>query len=158
MNVQGIVRLAMVVIGFTSLSAAQPTFSKPPSREPILQELPKAEGATLSTPYELWIATFAPNEGSYGSGPRILLITDDGERAIANVRGRRTELLRTKSSGGRYCKEGSTWIELFEAKGVTIRTRFTTSPGEEACWVQGTITVAIASQKQTFRVKGVAGV
>ena len=144
------IALALVVASQFPVCAASP------SEDPLLTELPKAEGADLIAPYELWIATFEPGEGSYGSGPRILIITNDRKTAIANVQGHRTELAHS----GRVrwqCEPGGTMADTYRARGVSLKTRFTTYPGEEACWVEGTVSVSVGRKTRTFRVKGASG-
>ena len=127
-----------------------------PAENPLLTELPKGEGAGLIAPYELWVATFAPDEGSYGSGPRILIITNDRKTAVLYARGNRVELqhvgeLRLE------CEPGGSMKETYRAGTVTVTTALTTSPGEESCWVEGSISVSVDHETQTFRVKGASG-
>lgn len=144
-------------LAFVLLVATQVVISGAfPAEEPFLLELPKEEGANLIAPYELWIATFGPDEGSYGSGPRILLITNDRETAVANVRGHRTELAHLGEVRSQ-CQPGGKMTDTYQAQDIVLYTRFTTDPGEEACWVEGTISITIGKETQTFRVKGASG-
>jgi hypothetical protein len=124
---------------------------------PLLTELPKGEGADLTAPYELWVATFAPDEGSYGSGPRILIITNDRKKAVVYVRGKRVELQHVGELVWR-CEPGGSMKETYQAGAVTVTTALTTSPGAEACWVEGAISVSLEHETQTFRVKGASGI
>ena len=127
-----------------------------PADDPLLTELPVREGADLIAPYELWVATFAPDEGSYGSGPRILIITNDRKTAVAYVRGNRVELQHVGELVWR-CEPGGSMKETYQAGAITVTTALTTSPGEEACWVEGAISVNLKHETQTFRVKGASG-
>ena len=126
----------------------------------LLLELPEAEGKDirLPFPYELQLATFGPDEGSYGSGPRILIITNGIESpvAIAHLRGKRT-VLELTSRRDDNCDEGHVRSERFSGPGAVIVTRFETSPGEESCWVRGTIQVTVGAATQVYRVKGASG-
>ena len=127
------------------------------AERPLLGELAKGEGKDLLAPFELFVATFAADEGSYGSGPRILLIENDLNKAVANIRGTRTTLTRTASKGP-YCEEGGTSEQRYESSEAVIETKFTTSQGEEACWVEGSVTVTVKGETRVYRVKGASGI
>lgn len=125
--------------------------------EPLLAELPKTEGADRSAPpYELWLVVPETATSSYEAGPRLLLITNDRKTAVAYVQGRRT-VLRHVGNLRWECEPGGSMKETYKTPNVTLRVAFTTSPGEEACWVEGTITVTLEERTQTFEVTGVSG-
>jgi hypothetical protein len=149
-SIQKALGLAIAII----LSSIAPGAS---STDGLLSELPTGEGADLIAPYELWVATFAPDEGSSGSGPRVLIITNDRKTAVAYLRGNRTELQRVGDMAWE-CEPGGSMEETYRAGGIALQTHLTTSPGEEACWVEGTITVKLDDAEQTYRVKGVSGI
>ena len=124
----------------------------------LLSELSEDEGKDLVAPYEFRVATFAATEGSYGSGPRVLLIWNDRSRAVVSVHGKRTELTLVSTRGDTQCKAGGRREERFEAPGLILTTTLRTSPGQEACWLEGSITVLAGTERQVLRVKGVAGI
>jgi|SoiMethySBSTD1v2_1073268.scaffolds.fasta_scaffold356502_2 hypothetical protein len=150
-------RLPLLTVMLLALAAPTPP-SLPPNS--LLLELPEAEGKDirLPFPYELCLATFQRDEGSYGSGPRILIITNGLEppQAIANLRGERT-VFELTSNRDDNCDEGDIRTERFNAPGAVITTWFQTSPGEESCWVSGTIRVTVGTETQVYRVKGASG-
>ena len=124
----------------------------------LLSELPEGEGKDLVAPYEFRVATFGAAEGSYGSGPRVMLVWNDRTRAVVSLRGKRTELALVSTRGDTQCKAGERREERFEAPGLILTTSFRTSPGQEACWLEGSITVVAGAERQVLRVKGVAGI
>lgn len=127
------------------------------NEEPLLTELPKTEGADRSAPpYELWLVVPETATSSYEAGPRLLLITNDRKTAVAYVRGRRT-VLRHVGNLRWECEPGGSMKETYKAGDVTLRVAFTTSPGEEACWVEGTLAVTLDGRTQIFEVTGVSG-
>lgn len=140
--------LSIVVLTCTNLVSAQQT---------ALQALGSQESKSLHAPYEFRIANFSQDEGGYGSGDLVLIISHDTKTAIINLNGTRTELRALQQNPNTECKTGASRQQVYAKEQLRLQVKLTLKAGEEACWAEGLI--SIRSDKHTYRylVKGVSG-
>ena len=101
-------------------------------------------------------------EGSYGSGPRILIIDPNGEPPNARVNlGNGTIHLKPESpiAFPLYdCTPGATWRSRWHAQALELDVRLVaSSQGAEACWFSGEISLERGAARWSAPVKGACG-
>jgi hypothetical protein len=122
-----------------------------------LQPLDAQEAKKLKTPYEFRIASFAQDEGSYGSGALILLISNDTKTAIINLQGVRTEMQAMQVVTSPTCVTGATRQQIYAKDQLRLTVKFTLKAGAEACWAQGLVSIRTDKHTNRYLVKGVSG-
>jgi hypothetical protein len=122
-----------------------------------LQPIDSQEAKKLKTPYEFRIASFAQDEGSYGSGALVLLISNDTTTAIINLQGVRTELKAMQSVATPSCVTGATRQQIYAKDQLRLTVKFTLKAGAEACWAEGLVSIRTDKHTNRYLVKGVSG-
>ncbi len=127
------------------------------AQEKTLLEISAQEVKKLENPYEFHIASFAQNEGSYGSGALILLISNDTNTAIINLQGVRTELRAMQVVKTATCVTGTTRQQVYAKDQLRMTVKFKLRAGEEACWADGLVSIRTDKYTNRYLVKGVSG-
>ena len=125
--------------------------------ETALREIHSQELKKWQTPYEFRIASFAKEEGSYGSGPLILLITQDTRTAVINLNGVTTELQLLQKTSAPSCVTGGSRQQVYAKDQLRLMVKLTLRAGAEACWAQGLVSIRTDKHTSRYMVKGVSG-
>lgn len=127
------------------------------AQQVALQELDLQESKSLRAPYEFRIASFSKDEGSYGSGALVLLISNDTKSAIINLNGVRTELRALQAESTTECKTGATRQQVYAKDQLRLQVKLKLKAGEEACWAEGLVSIRMDKHTHRYLVKGVSG-
>lgn len=146
--------LMMICTGFFLVSSA---YAQGDRHEEILQAINQQEIEKLQSPYEFRIASFTKEEGSYGTGPLILLITQDMRTAIINMNGVKTELQLMQKTATPSCVTGSSRQQVYAKDQLRLMVKLTLKAGAEACWAQGLVSIRTDKHTNRYMVKGVSG-
>lgn len=123
----------------------------------VLQAIDLSQVKKWNAPYEFRIATFAKDEGSYGSGAMVLLLSNDLRTAYINLQGKTTQLTSVQKSPSTSCKLGETRQAVYTDGEVRLLLKVKLEPGEEACWARGLVSVHLNKHTHRYLVKGVSG-
>lgn len=137
---------------FTLSATAQTNISTPVLQAIDLQQVPK-----WNAPYEFRIATFSQNEGSYGSGAMILLLSNDQRTAFVNLKGAITELSSVQKKPSSSCNSGETRTSVYSNGSIRLLLKLKLEPGAEACWGNGLVSVHVDKHTHRYLVKGASG-
>lgn len=98
-------------------------------------------------------------EGSYGSGPEVLVLDINGEPAQAHVNlGAENLRLRSGELSLYDCESEEVWSTTWQSEEVMLKVDLVaSSPGAEACWFSGTSTVTVDGVSSTTPIKGACG-
>lgn len=140
--------LSIVVLFFTNMVSAQQT---------ALLALGYQEAKSLHAPYEFRVANFSKDEGAYGSGDLVLIISNDTKTAIINLNGTRTELRALQQNPNTECKTGTSRRQVYAKEQLRLQVKFALRAGEEACWAEGLISIRTDKHTHRYLVKGVSG-
>lgn len=127
------------------------------AQEKTLLEISAQEVKKLKTPYEFRIASFAQDEGSYGSGALVLLISNDTKTAIINLQGVHTEMQAMQAVATPSCVTGATRQQIYAKDQLRLTVKFKLKAGEEACWAEGLVSIRTDKHTNRYLVKGVSG-
>lgn len=127
------------------------------AEEKGLSALNPQEFKTLQAPYEYRIASFAKDEGAYGSGALILLITNDMRTAIVNLNGVKTELQLMQKTPAPACATGSSRQQVYAKDQLRLMLKSSLKAGAEACWVEGLVSIRSDKHTNRYMVKGFSG-
>ncbi|MFC0349927.1 hypothetical protein [Undibacterium danionis] len=142
--------LLCFIVGFSVQQTAT-------AQEKTLLEISAQEVKKLENPYEFRIASFAQNEGSYGNGALILLISNDTNTAVINLQGVRTELRAMQVVKTVTCVTGATRQQVYAKGQLRLAVKFKLRAGEEACWADGLVSIRTDKHTNRYLVKGVSG-
>lgn len=117
-----------------------------------LNEVPK-----WNAPYEFRIASFSRNEGAYGSGVVILLLSNDLRTAYINLQGVTTELKSVQKNPSTSCRSGEVRQSVYANAELRLMLKVSLEPGEEACWAKGVVSLHLNKHTYRYMVKGVSG-
>ncbi len=143
-----LVCLFLSTLAYTSIASAQ---------QSVLQSLDAQEEKKLHAPYVFKVASFAKDEGAYGSGALILLISNDTKTAIINLNGVRTELQAMQANVSPTCITGATRQQVYAKDQLRLTVKLTLRAGEEACWADGLVSIRTDKHTRRYLVKGVSG-
>jgi hypothetical protein len=146
-----------LLCAIVGLSALQSGVAQEMTKVTALQPIDSQEAKKLKTPYEFRIASFAQDEGSYGSGALILLISNDTKTAIINLQGVRTEMQAMQVVTTPTCVTGATRQQIYAKNQLRLTVKFTLKAGAEACWAQGLVSIRTDKHTNRYLVKGVSG-
>jgi hypothetical protein len=98
-------------------------------------------------------------EGSYGSGPEVLILDINGEPAQAHLNlGAGNLRLRFAELSLYDCESDGVWSTKWRSEEVTLQVDLVASgPGNEACWFSGTSTLIVNGVDSTTPIKGACG-
>ena len=101
-------------------------------------------------------------EGSYGSGPEILLIDQNATPPTIQVNlgdGNLTLGIDPSTKYRQYdCAQGERWITSWRGPLVDLRAELSViDPGYESCWFSGVVEVSRGSESWSAPVKGACG-
>lgn len=123
----------------------------------VLQAIDLSQVKKWNAPYEFRIATFARDEGSYGSGAMVLLLSNDLRTGYINLQGKTIQLTSVQKNPSTSCKLGETRQAVYTDGEVRLLLKVKLEPGEEACWAKGLISVHLNKHTHRYLVKGVSG-
>ncbi|MBC3873817.1 hypothetical protein [Undibacterium flavidum] len=123
----------------------------------VLSALDRSELKNFNAPYVFRIASFSKEEGGYGSGALVLLMSKDTKTAIVNVNGVRTELRAMQAVAMLDCQTGSTRQQVYAKDQLRLMVKLTLKAGEEACWAEGLVSIRTDKHTNRYMVKGVSG-
>lgn len=123
----------------------------------VLQAIDLSQVKKWNAPYEFRIATFAKDEGSYGSGAMVLLLSNDLRTGYINLQGKTIQLTSVQKNPSTSCKLGETRQAVYTDGEVRLLLKVKLEPGEEACWAKGLISVHLNKHTHRYLVKGVSG-
>ena len=146
-----------LLCAIVGLAAQQSGVAQEVTKVTALQPIDSQEAKKLKTPYEFRIASFAQDEGSYGSGALILLISNDTKTAIINLQGVRTEMQAMQVVTTPTCVTGATRQQIYAKDQLRLTVKFTLKAGAEACWAQGLVSIRTDKHTNRYLVKGVSG-
>jgi hypothetical protein len=114
------------------------------AEEPDFRELVDVDLRSLLCPCAFNRAESGADDGGYGSGPRVLVLDQNGEppTAIVDIGGGPTSFTLTSESNPlRYaCEPGERVTTDWSSGGTRIALTLTVlAPGEEACWFEGSL-------------------
>lgn len=127
------------------------------SGDKTLQAIDVQELKKLKTPYEFRIASFAQDEGSYGSGALVLVLSNDAKTAIINLQGVRTELKLMQLAATPACVTGATRQLIYAKDQLRLTVKFKSTVGADVCWEEGLISIRTDKHTNRYMVKGVSG-
>lgn len=115
--------------------------------------------ARLSCPCEFYQSMPNEREGSYGSGPRVLVIAPNETNPFALVNlGEDDIKLAPIGQRGYECEKGKIYSPSWKHETVTVSAHLSpVEPGAEACWFEGTLTLKRETTVDTVRIKGGCG-
>jgi hypothetical protein len=113
----------------------------------------------LLCPCEFYQSLPNEREGSYGSGPRVLLIAPNETTPFALVNLGEDDLRLVPIGDSRYqCKRGETYSPSWAHETATVSAQLMAAgPGAESCWFEGTLTLKQEKGAITIRIKGGCG-
>ncbi len=123
----------------------------------VLQAIDLSQVKKWNAPYEFRIATFAKDEGSYGSGAMVLLLSNDLRTGYINLQGKTIQLTSVQKNPSTSCKLGETRQAVYTDGEVRLLLKVKLEPGEEACWAKGLVSVHLNKHTHRYLVKGVSG-
>jgi hypothetical protein len=101
-------------------------------------------------------------EGSYGSGPELLVIAPNAEPpyALVNIGRGNTKLWPAKPIvfPMYQCEAGERFLTEWKSEDVAVLAKLeVTGSGEETCWFSGTVHVGVGARSAEAPVKGACG-
>ncbi|TXI93021.1 MAG: hypothetical protein E6Q34_05920 [Burkholderiaceae bacterium] len=144
---------------FSSSSAIARTsaLNEQPNASQILQAIDLSKVNKWNAPYEFRVASFAKDEGSYGSGSMVLLLSNDLRTGFVKLQGQTRELKSVQKNPSTSCKSGEMRQAVYADGEVRLMLKLKLEPGEEACWATGLLSVHYEKHTYRYLVKGVSG-
>ncbi|WMW80298.1 hypothetical protein RF679_16860 [Undibacterium cyanobacteriorum] len=123
----------------------------------VLQAIDLNQVPKWNAPYEFRIASFAKDEGGYGSGALVLLLSNDLRTAYVNLQGVTTELKSVQKNPSTSCRSGDIRQSVYANADLRLMLKVSLEPGEEACWAKGVVSLHLNKHTYRYMVKGVSG-
>lgn len=129
------------------------------SDEPLLRELQPMDTSSIVCGCSFNESIPDTTEGSYGSGPEILVLDINGDPANARINlGADNVRLLSEQLSLYDCEAEGVWASTWRSEAVVLKVELVpSSPGAEACWFTGTATAAVASRESSTAIKGACG-
>ncbi len=148
-------RLVTILAGFLTLGGAS-------GSERLLHELQPIEWQSIVCGCSFNESIADATEGSYGSGPEILVLDPNGDPPNARVNlGAGNVRLQPKTPLELplySCQAGNVWSSSWQSGQVTLQVELVaTSPGAEACWFSGTVAATAGAADPPVAIRGGCG-